>query len=158
MEKGIRIGRFVRVACPARGVVLASRRLDLYLSVVLIVVNDLLGDTLIGAVLKDVVLEIALDVAQAQATFAYWQGLLQARTIRLEKVLLWSPRNEADFALASLSEEVPPACTLTVSGTEVIGFPQHCRPREAGQNLHHRVFGRTQFRVQQQRGGRPRTR
>ncbi|MGR3760280.1 DUF7379 domain-containing protein [Roseobacteraceae bacterium NS-SX3] len=33
-EKALRVDRFVRVACPARGTLLASKRLDLYLSII----------------------------------------------------------------------------------------------------------------------------
>jgi tetratricopeptide (TPR) repeat protein/pimeloyl-ACP methyl ester carboxylesterase len=34
-SKNFRVGKFVRVACPARGTILASKRLDLYFSVIL---------------------------------------------------------------------------------------------------------------------------
>jgi len=57
----------------------------------------------------------SIDVARAQAEFHYWQGLPKARTIKLEKVLAWSPRHEADFALASLSETVPPDLAVPLS-------------------------------------------
>ena len=57
----------------------------------------------------------SIDVAQAQAEFHYWQGLPRPRTIKLEKVVHSSPRDEADFALASLSEVVPPDLALPLS-------------------------------------------
>ncbi len=44
-EKRPRVERFVRVACPAKGTTLASKRLDLYLSTIL----NLLGHTGLGA-------------------------------------------------------------------------------------------------------------
>jgi hypothetical protein len=59
----------------------------------------------------------SIDVAQAEAEFHYWQGLPKARRIKLEEVLWWSPRHEADFALASLSEAVPPDLAVPLSHT-----------------------------------------
>lgn len=57
-EKDVQVTNFVRVACPARGTLLASGRLDVYLSVAFNVVNEFVGDPLVGAVLKDALLEV----------------------------------------------------------------------------------------------------
>jgi hypothetical protein len=63
-EKRFRIEKFVRVACPARGTILASGRLDLYASVLLNVLTKVpkaitgpVGDTIFD-VLKEVLLDL----------------------------------------------------------------------------------------------------
>jgi hypothetical protein len=59
--KNFRVERFVRVACPAAGTVLASDRLDIYLSVLLNVLQRALppGASSIAELLKAVLLEVA---------------------------------------------------------------------------------------------------
>jgi CHAT domain-containing protein len=60
-RKRFAVQRFVRVACPARGTVLASRRLDLYLSVLLNVIGliPVLKASPLYALLKAVTMETA---------------------------------------------------------------------------------------------------
>jgi CHAT domain-containing protein/pimeloyl-ACP methyl ester carboxylesterase len=60
-EKAFRVERFVRVACPARGTLLASDRLDLYLSLVLSIIGRIpvLKESLIYAFLKATAIEVA---------------------------------------------------------------------------------------------------
>jgi hypothetical protein len=49
----------------------------------------------------------ATDVQRAEAEFSFWGGEAKAKTVKLEKVVRHSPRREADFALASIREDVP---------------------------------------------------
>jgi pimeloyl-ACP methyl ester carboxylesterase len=67
-KKGFQIERFVRVACPARGSRLASRRLDLYLSVLLNLIGFIpaLHENPIYAFVKATLLELAGAPHQAR--------------------------------------------------------------------------------------------
>jgi hypothetical protein len=51
-EKKLTVEKFVRVACPARGTILASRRLDLYFSVILNLLGRLMPDNPLYALFK----------------------------------------------------------------------------------------------------------
>lgn len=57
-EKQFTVARFVRVACPARGTILASRRLDIYLSIILNLLGHLMPDNPIYALFKATALEL----------------------------------------------------------------------------------------------------
>ncbi len=75
------------------------------------------GDEAGDALLASEDYRASIDVQRAQAEFHYWEGLPKSRTIKLGKVIRSSPRCEADFALASLSEAVPANLALPLSRT-----------------------------------------
>ena len=57
----------------------------------------------------------AMDVQRAEAEFSYWGGEAKSRTLKLDDVVRHSPRREADFALASVREDLPSDCALRPS-------------------------------------------
>lgn len=57
----------------------------------------------------------SIDVGQALAEFHYWDGLPRKHAVRLANVARHSPRSQADFALAALSEPVPASLALPLS-------------------------------------------
>jgi len=68
-EKKIKVERFVRVACPARGTTLASKRVDRYLEILLNVIAKVLppGPSSIFGVLADLLLELKKQSANPDA-------------------------------------------------------------------------------------------
>ena len=62
-KKQFQVERFVRVACPARGTILASKRLDTYLSVILNVIGAIpaLAENPLYAFVKATLLELGYD-------------------------------------------------------------------------------------------------
>ncbi|MCB0105182.1 MAG: hypothetical protein KDE53_04725, partial [Caldilineaceae bacterium] len=58
VEKHLTLDRFVRVACPARGTLLAARRFDRYLSVLLSLAEHAIGKNLFTAYLKSTILQL----------------------------------------------------------------------------------------------------
>lgn len=57
----------------------------------------------------------AMDVQRAEAEFSFWGGEAKSRTVKLDEVVRHSPRGEADFALASVREDLPSECALRPS-------------------------------------------
>lgn len=57
-KKQFTVEKFVRVACPARGTILASRRLDIYFSVILNLLGHVMPDNPIYALFKATALEL----------------------------------------------------------------------------------------------------
>ncbi|MDA8414482.1 MAG: hypothetical protein M0023_11955, partial [Desulfobacteraceae bacterium] len=75
-EKRVRVDRFVRVACPARGTTLASGRLDIYLSLLF----NLLGsfspfEMTPGSILYDIFSELVMAVAKERSDPSVLPGI-----------------------------------------------------------------------------------
>ncbi len=66
--KQLRVERFVRVACPARGTTLASERFDIYLSVIFNLLQEIPGFSLsVGGVAYDIFTELIMAIAKERA-------------------------------------------------------------------------------------------
>jgi CHAT domain-containing protein/pimeloyl-ACP methyl ester carboxylesterase len=66
--KQLRVERFVRVACPARGTTLASERFDIYLSVIFNLLQEIPGFSLsAGGVAYDILTELIMAIAKERA-------------------------------------------------------------------------------------------
>lgn len=93
--KGVRVDRFVRVACPARGTTLASRRLDRYLSLILNCIG--LIPALAGSPLYGWVKSLLVAIAKKRADPEDLPGLeAQMPESRLVKIL---NRQDPGFAV-----------------------------------------------------------
>ncbi len=60
----------------------------------------------------------SIDIARAHAQFHYWDGRSETRQIKLKEVVCFSERGKADFALASLAEDVPLDRAIALSQKE----------------------------------------
>jgi hypothetical protein len=60
----------------------------------------------------------SIDLERAEAQFHYWDGENVPRRIKFKKLVCFSERGKADFALASLAEDVPADRALTLSSKE----------------------------------------
>lgn len=70
------------------------------------------------ALLEEPGYEGSIDVERAHAEFHYWDGRADTHKLKLEDVVCFSERGKADFALASLAENVPVERGLSLSAKE----------------------------------------
>ena len=103
-QKQFVIEKFVRVACPARGTILASKRIDLYASVLL---NVLLAAPKaftgpVGDAAFDALKEVLVDLVKLRTDPSELPGLeAQMPTSPLVRFLRANPRTAADLAVIS---------------------------------------------------------
>lgn len=117
-EKRIRVERFVRVACPARGTTLASGRLDIYLSIIF----NLLGSFSLfkmtpGSTLYNIFSELIMAVAKERSDPAVLPGIEAMIPSSPLVALLNRPDVTLDGELRVISGDIEGESVVSALGT-----------------------------------------